>query len=61
MFIQEELDVRWASYCFPIEMAGRQDIMHIIAQTSINNLTLKIGKQREAHVSISGYTERKTL
>ena len=37
--------VRSASHCFPIEKAGRQDFLHMIARPRI----YKIGKQCEAH------------
>ena len=28
--------VRWASHCFPIEKAGKQDLMHMIVRPAIN-------------------------
>ena len=38
--------LRWASHCFPIEKAGRQDFMEMISR-SIK--IIKIGNQCEAH------------
>ena len=32
----ERMRIRWASHCFPIEKAGRQDLLEMIARPSIN-------------------------
>ena len=36
MQIFRGINIRWASHCFPIEKAGRQDFTHMIARPSIN-------------------------
>ena len=43
-----KVELRWTSHCFPIERAGRQNFMHMLARPrSIE--TLKIGKQCKTH------------
>ena len=61
--------IRCASHCFPIEKAGRQDFIHIIAQTSINK-DIKDRKNNVRHTVESAllnrlyknsYTQRKKI
>ena len=53
----KHLKLRWASHCFPIEMASRHDFLEMIARPSLNH-DIKIGKQWKAHSSLSFLSDK---